>query len=88
VPRTPFWGIVATILTLGTYLLFARDAEAEQVSVGGNDLFVGGQRSKGKRGHPLLPVILFDTDKRPLILASQRRRRPCKGRDGRLLRSP
>lgn len=73
-PTSPIWDIVATVLSLGTYLLFAGDAAVEQVSVGSDALFETTQAgSTIDRNHPLRPLALFDHAKPPTMLGATSR---------------
>lgn len=74
IPRTPFLEIIATLLTIGAFIILAGDAVTEQASVGGNDLYSGNPGSRQiKRGHPLVPVAVLDVEQPPTILGSAQR---------------
>ena len=42
-PRTPFWEVLLTLITGGAYLVFAGDADVEQISDGGSLTYYDGQ---------------------------------------------
>ncbi|MCA9682464.1 MAG: hypothetical protein KC457_09740, partial [Myxococcales bacterium] len=74
VPRTPFWEVVATLLAIGVFAVLLGDADAEQVSVGNDELISGsGNNRRYKRNHPLQAMSFMDSDDSPLILAGQNR---------------
>jgi hypothetical protein len=77
-PRTPFWEFAALLATLGGLVILAGEAEVEQLTADGRELFktVGGMRTfeaGGANGWMRVPVVDHADTRIPAILAQSGR---------------